>query len=493
MSGAPVALGIVLAVVLGTIVFALVAVRKIGDDPQQFILGGRSFGPLLLWVLMGGEIYTTFTFLGIAGWAYGRGAEAYYLLAYGGVAYVLGYLYLPRLWRYASDRQLLTLADFFTARYGSKTFGAAVALLMLFTESLALLVYLTGIQILLTMAGFGAIDTTRAVLLAFGAITLFVFTAGLRGMAWASIVKDALMIAAVATVGVVLPVAFFGSPSNMMAHVIAMRPHDFTIGAWTASNGKLWYASTMALTGIGFFVGPAAAAATYAARSEETVRRNAIFLPLYSLMIVPVFFAGYTASAVLPGLHGAEGDSAYLHVLQSHFSAALLGAICAAGVLSGLIPSATRLLAVGSQLTKNVLGDVFGVARAGAAQTAATRACIVLVALLALFLWLFLKASLVDLLLFVYSGATQFAPGILLGLFWKRASLVPVTAGLLVGEACALGFTMHPVPMAGLNPGFVALALNTLTVVLLVFASGANEAVEGPAEIAPSPTAKNTI
>jgi len=162
-------------------------------------------------------------------------------------------------------------------------------------------------------------------------------------------------------------------------------------------------------------------------------------------------------------------------------------------VLSGLIPSATRLLAVGSQLTKNVLGDVFGVARAGAAQTAATRACIVLVALLALFLWLFLKASLVDLLLFVYSGATQFAPGILLGLFWKRASLVPVTAGLLVGEACALGFTLHPVPMAGLNPGFVALALNTLTVVLLVFASGANEAVEGPAEIAPSPTAKNTI
>jgi len=62
------------------------------------------------------------------------------------------------------------------------------------------------------------------------------------------------------------------------------------------------------------------------------------------------------------------------------------------------------------------------------------------------FLWLFLKASLVDLLLFVYNGATQFAPGILLGLFWKRASLVPVTAGLFFGEACALGFTMHPIP-----------------------------------------------
>ncbi len=472
MSGPAVSLGIVAAVVLGTIVFALAAVRKIGNDPQQFILGGRSFGTVLLWVLMGGEIYTTFTFLGIAGWAYGRGAESYYLLAYGSVAYVVAYLYLPRLWRYANDRQLLTMADFFSARYGSKTFGAAVALVSLFTEALAVLVYLTGMQILLSIAGFGSIDTTQAVLIAFAAVTLFVFTAGLRGMAWASIVKDALMIGSVAVVGIVLPVAFFGSPSNMLDHVVAARPHDFVIGATAAAGGKIWYISTMALTGIGFFSGPAAVAATYAAKDERTVRRNAIFLPLYALMIVPIFFAGYTASLVLPGLHGTLSDSAYLRVLQSHFPAAFVGAICAAGLLSGLVPSATRLLAVASQLTKNVLGDVFHVAESGAAQTNATRVCILLVALLSLTLWLFLKASLVDLLLFVYNGASQFAPGIILGLFWKRTSLLPIAAGLLVGLACALILTVRPIPLWGLNPGFVALALNVAVVAGLTAMSG---------------------
>jgi SSS family solute:Na+ symporter len=76
----------------------------------------------------------------------------------------------------------------------------------------------------------------------------------------------------------------------------------------------------------------------------------------------------------------------------------------------------------------------------------------------------------VDLLLFVYNGQAQFMPGILLGLFWKRVTLVPIASGLLAGEAAALGLTMHPLPLAGLNAGFVALMLNTAVVVFLTFA-----------------------
>jgi SSS family solute:Na+ symporter len=348
----PLPLTIVAAVVLGTITFALLGVRRLGNDPTQFILGGRSFGTVLLWVLMGGELYTTFTFLGIAGWVYGRGAEIYYVMAVSGGAYILAYLYLPRLWRYAKERDLLTFADFFATRYQSKAFGAVVALLSTCTEALALLVYLTGLQIILGIAGLGAIDSAHAVLIAFGLITLFVFTAGLRGMAWASIVKDSLMIAAVAIVGFVLPIAFFGSPAAMLDHAIAARPHAFTIGSWTAGNGKLWYMSTAILNVVGFFIGVGSVAATYAARSEETVRRNAMLLPIYGLMLIPLFFAGYMASLELPGLQGKQSDGAYLRVLQAHFPLWLLGIVCAAGTLAGLLPSATRLLASASQLMK---------------------------------------------------------------------------------------------------------------------------------------------
>jgi SSS family solute:Na+ symporter len=93
------ALAIVAIVVLGSIVLALLAVRRIKMNPQQYIVGGRSFGTVFLWVLLAGEIYTTFTFLGIAGLSYSQGAPAYYVMAYGACAYVIGYFLTPAVWR----------------------------------------------------------------------------------------------------------------------------------------------------------------------------------------------------------------------------------------------------------------------------------------------------------------------------------------------------------------------------------------------------------
>jgi len=87
VSAPTVALLIVAGVVIATIVFGSVAVRRLDMNPEQYIVGGRSFGALFLWVLLAGEIYTSFTFLGAAGWAYGRGAPAFYILCYGAVAY----------------------------------------------------------------------------------------------------------------------------------------------------------------------------------------------------------------------------------------------------------------------------------------------------------------------------------------------------------------------------------------------------------------------
>ena len=93
---AGVALGIVAVVVVGTILIGLRGVRGVAMDPQEYIVGGRRFGALLLWLLLAGEIYTTFTFLGAAGWAYGKGAPAYYILCYGTLAYVISFFLAPR-------------------------------------------------------------------------------------------------------------------------------------------------------------------------------------------------------------------------------------------------------------------------------------------------------------------------------------------------------------------------------------------------------------
>ena len=197
MSGPAIALSIVAACVIGTLALALYGVRHVRMDPQQFIVGGRSFGTLFLWVLLAGEIYTSFTFLGAAGWAYGMGAPAYYILAYGSCAYVIGYFLLPAIWRVAKERSLLTAPDFFADRYASRALGVGVGLVQFCVMVPYVALQLSGLQLLLRIAGYGRFDATVAVIAAFLLIAAFVFTAGLRGTAWASIVKDVMVLGAV--------------------------------------------------------------------------------------------------------------------------------------------------------------------------------------------------------------------------------------------------------------------------------------------------------
>src|SRR5580704_17979243 len=95
---------------------------------EQWTVGGRGFGAIFVFLLLAGEIYTTFTFLGGSGFAYGKGAPAYYILCYGTLAYVLSYFMLPPIWRYAKENGLYSQADFFVRKYDSPALGVIVAL-----------------------------------------------------------------------------------------------------------------------------------------------------------------------------------------------------------------------------------------------------------------------------------------------------------------------------------------------------------------------------
>jgi SSS family solute:Na+ symporter len=455
-----IALGIIALIVFGTIGFALRATRRFKMDPHEYIVGGRSFGALLLWILLAGEIYTSFTFLGAAGWAYGKGAPAFYILAYGTVGYIIGYFYLPAVWRVGKERHLLTWGDFLSDRYDSRALGVGIGVLQFFLTVPYVTLQLTGLQILLSLAGYGKYDAVVAVGASFILIALFVFTAGLRGAAWASVIKDALVLGAVLFAGIVLPVHFFGSPAAMLSRVLELHPHWMTLTPGTGSYGTVWYVSTVLLTSIGFFMGPANAQSIYSARSAQTVRRNLMLMPLYQLIIIFALFAGFTALAVVPGLKGPAADQSFMLLLQRYYPAWVLGLIAGTGCLAALLPSSVLLLGAASIFSKNVLTDAFGLATTDSSRMFWTRALVLVVAVLALVLWIFAKTSLVDLLLFYYNGITQLLPGVIFALTWKRVSAWAVAAGLVAGEVVA-AYSLHLSSGPwGINPGFIALVAN---------------------------------
>jgi SSS family solute:Na+ symporter len=465
------ALAIVAIVVLGSIVLALLAVRRIKMDPQQYIVGGRSFGTVFLWVLLAGEIYTTFTFLGIAGLSYSQGAPAYYVMAYGACAYVIGYFLTPAVWRVGKERNLLTGADFFETRFNSRALGVAVALLQFIMIVPYVALQLSGLQILLRIAGYGAYDATTSVCIAFLILALFVFTAGLRGTAWASVVKDVLVLGAVIFAGVAIPIRFFGSPSAMLDHILASHPQMLVLPPGSAFHGTIWFASTVLLSAIGFYMGPQTFNAVYSARGEEPLRRNAMLLPLYQGFLTLMIFAGLSAALINPGLKGTAVDQSFMLVVQHYYPSWVLGLVASAGALAALIPASALLLAGASVITKNVAGDALGLATSDAARTMLTRILVLVVALLALGVWLTAQRTVVELLLLYYNGITQFAPGVLATFLWPRVTAWGVAAGIATGLAIAIPLAAVNAAPWGINPGFLALLANVIVMIAISLAT----------------------
>src|SRR6202453_4122372 len=126
---------------------------------EQWTVAGRSFGAPLVFLLMAGEIYTTFTFLGGSGFAYGKGGPAYYILAYGTLAYILSYWLLPPIWRYAKQHRLFCPPHFFARKYDSPALGVVVALVGVVALVPYLVLQLKGLGIIVSVASYGSISS----------------------------------------------------------------------------------------------------------------------------------------------------------------------------------------------------------------------------------------------------------------------------------------------------------------------------------------------
>ncbi|MGE5100793.1 MAG: sodium:solute symporter family protein, partial [Deltaproteobacteria bacterium] len=276
MSAALLVLGIFFVIALG---LGLLARRGHDMNLEEWSLGGRGFGAVFVFLLMAGEIYTTFTFLGGSGWAYGKGAPAFYILCYGAIAYSLSYFLLPLIWRYAQPRRLVSQADFFVAKYDSRALGVLVSLVGVAALVPYLVLQLKGLGIIVSETSYGSITPAWAIWAGTATLMVYVVVSGLRGSAWTAALKDVMILGVVVAIGVYLPLHYFGGYGAMFHAVERARPGFLTLP--TSGQSPVWVISTVLLTALGFYMWPQYFASVYTARNEDVFRKNAVMLPLY--------------------------------------------------------------------------------------------------------------------------------------------------------------------------------------------------------------------
>jgi SSS family solute:Na+ symporter len=459
MTPSAIALGVIFAIVaLGTAIgFYAGAHRKM--DLEQWTVAGRGFGVLLMWLLMAGEVYTTFSFLGASGWAYSRGAPTLYILAYITLAYVVSFFILPPIWELGRRHQLQTQSDFFAWRYRSKYLVAAVSLVGIVFMIPYLELQLTGLGIIVEVASFDGISRVHAMVVAVILLAGFVLASGLRAVAWVSVLKDILMLVAAVSVGIGIPYIYFGGIGPMFTALIHAKPSHFVMPGATSNLGHGWYISTVLLTGLGVYMWPHSFGAAFSAKSAGTLRRNAVIMPLYTLSLAFMLFVGFAAILVIPDLH--DGDLSLLAMVRKTFSPWFLGIIGGAGALTAMVPAAILILSSATVFAKNLFRPLFAPHMNDHQVGRIARLMVVVISLISLYLAIHGSSTLVSLLLLGYAGITQLFPGVVLGLFWKRTTTPAVFTGVIFGVASmATLFLTHHDPFLGISAGFLGLCAN---------------------------------
>ncbi|MBV8616512.1 MAG: sodium:solute symporter [Acetobacteraceae bacterium] len=472
--------GAALAIIAGTAALALglgLRARRGRDmSLEQWTVGGRGFGAVLVFVLLAGEIYTTFTFLGGSGYAYGKGGPAYYILAYGCLAYVISYWMLPPIWRYANERRLISQPDYFVAKYDSPALGVLVSVVGIVALVPYLVLQLKGLGIIVATASYGLIPSSVAIWIGAAVVTAYVMVSGVHGSAWTAMLKDTTILIVVVFLGVFMPVHWYGGFGPMFAAIEAAKPGFLALPP--KGQSLAWFESTVLLTALGFYMWPHSFGSLYTARRERVFRQNAILLPLYQLILVFVFFVGFAAILQVPGLTGPEIDLSLFRLSIKTFDPWVVGVIGGAGVLTALVPGSMILLAAATLIANNI----YRVARpaSGDAQVSTLAKWLVpVIALVAVYFTLRGGETIVALLLMGYSFVTQLFPSVLMSLrahnpVTKQGAFAGICVGVVtVAVVTSLGTSLGAIAPAApqafqdLNIGVVALVLNIIATAIV--------------------------
>ncbi|MEU3185852.1 sodium:solute symporter family protein [Streptomyces sp. NPDC006923] len=460
---------------VGTVALGLFAVRGRGGGGglAEWSVGGRSLGAVFIWVLMAGESYTSFSYLGAAGWGYNYGAPVLYVVAYMSCGYAVGYVVGPMVWSYARRHNLVGITDMVAHRFDRPWLGAVVALLTTVFLLPYIQLQITGMGVVVSTISYGAISLNWGYFISFAVTTGFVVVSGLRGSAWVSVLKDVLVIGTLGFLAVYVPLHYFDGYGPLLDRLVAEKREWLTLPGHGGSGlGGAWFVTTSLLNALTVVIFPTTVAGYLGARSADALRRNAIWLPAYNVLLFVPMVLGLAALFVVPGLAGADSNLALFTLVVDSLPAWAVGIIGVAAALSSVVPMAVFMLVIGTMWGRSVLSLV---PRWKTRQKGAAQVVVVAAGTIALILTYAAPNTLVRLSLISYEGMAQLLPILLLGLVWRRLTLAGALSGLAVGVGvvCALVFTGHD-PVWGINAGIVALAANLVVALAVTYAGPAD-------------------
>ncbi|GGZ75833.1 monocarboxylate uptake permease MctP [Streptomyces echinoruber] len=478
---------------------------------DEWGLGGRSFGTWITWFLLGGDLYTAYTFVAVPAAIYAGGAAGFFAVPYTILVYPLIFTFLPRLWSVSHRHGYVTTSDFVRGRYGSKALSLAVALTGILATMPYIALQLVGIQAVLDVMGVGGGASTHwfvkdlPLLIAFGVLAAYTYSSGLRAPALIAFVKDALIYLVIAVAIIYIPIKLGGFDDIFAKATQALGQTNPATGkprgAVVPPEAGQWTYATLALgSALALFMYPHSITATLSSRSREVIRRNTTILPLYSLMLGLLALLGFMAIA--DGIKVTNGQLAIPQLFENVFPDWFAGVAFAAIGIGALVPAAIMSIAAANLFTRNIYKDFIKPDATAKQETAVSKIVSLLVKVGALVFVLTMdKTVAINFQLLGGIWILQTFPTMVAGLFtrWfhRWALLAGWAVGMVYGTMAAYGvasptqkhFGGSAKEIPGIGEigyiGLTAFVLNVLVAVVLTLVLRAVKAPDGVDETKP--------
>lgn len=475
---------------------------------DEWGLGGRSFGTWVTWFLIGGDIYTAYTFIAVPAAMFALGSvSGFFAIPYTIILYPIIFVFMSRLWSVSHRHGYVTTADFIGGRYGSKGLSLAIALTGILATMPYIALQLVGIQAVLEVIGLGGSDNVIArdlpLLIAFAVLAAYTYSSGLRAPAIIAFVKDTLIYLVIIVAVIYLPSRYGGWAHIFDAAETKMSTPNPTTGKPTGSfipnSQQYWAYATLALgSALALFMYPHSVTATLSSKSRNTIRRNATILPAYSFLLGLLALLGWVAIAAGTKPVGLDGKpNAQLvipQLFEDSFPSWFAGVAFSAIAIGALVPAAIMSIAAANLFTRNVYREWFRPSATPAQEAKVSKVVSLFVKFVALIFVLTMdKQNAINFQLLGGIWILQTFPAIVFGLytrwFHRWALLAGWAVGMVYGSVAAYNvssptaahFAGSVASIPGIaQMGYIALTAFVVNIVVAAAATLALRAAKAP-------------
>jgi len=422
---------------------------------DEWGLGGRSFGGWVTWFLIGGDLYTAYTFVAVPALLFATGGNGFFAVPYTVITYPIAFLALIRLWSVSHRHGFVTPADFVRARFGSPTLALLVAITGIVATMPYIALQLIGIEAVLKAIGLTG-DSFFArhlpLIIAFGILAAYTYQSGLRAPALIAFVKDALIYIVIITAVLYVPHQLGGWET-----IFDAADGKFTAakkgGLLLADGSQLQYITLAIGSALALFLYPHSVTGVLASKNRDIIKRNMAALPAYSLLLGLIALLGFMAIAakqhgVAPlVIDGKPDNNTIVPVLFDRMFPSWFAGIAFATIgIGALVPAAIMSIAAANLFTRNIYVEYLAKEATHAEQARVSKLASLVVKLGALLVIVLIDPQFsIDLQLIGGVLILQTLPSVALGLFTRWFHRTGLIAGWIAGLSAGLAM-LYTIP-----------------------------------------------